>query len=313
MPTSSTDAPARLRPAVASGVAHSPAGFKPALRRARAALQWRLLLWWALLLLLPTLAATLPVWQLLGASLDYSPFAARLAERLDLLAVADIATAVREHHAGALRGGAAVALVLTLLLSPLLSGMTAFAARAPRPPRFGELLAGGAHDYGRMLRMLAWAAVPLALVAVLAGAASGAAGKAAQAAIEQADAERAGSMALLATVVLAALVHVTLEAGRALLATEERSGERRRSAVLAWGAACRLLARRPLAFCGLYLAITLPGLLLAALLGLARAHLPVAGNAGLWAGFALTQLIVMTLGWMRAARLFAFMALVRAN
>ena len=57
---------------------------------ARNALQWRLLLLWAVLLLLPTLAATLPIWQMLGASLDQSIHAAHgvklVAKRLQRLA-----------------------------------------------------------------------------------------------------------------------------------------------------------------------------------------------------------------------------------
>jgi hypothetical protein len=313
MQTPSPLEPAVLPPAVAARPA-GRAAIRHALGRVRAALQWRLLLWWALLLLLPALLATLPVWQILGASFDHSPDAARLAERVDLLAVADLVTTVHERHGGALRGGAAVALVLTLLLSPLLSGMTAYAARADGsapPPRFAALLSGGAHEYGRMLRMLVWAAIPLGAVAMLNSLASGAASKAAEAASLQASADRANGLVLLATVLLAALAHLTLETGRALLAQDDGSGRRRRSAVLAWLGACRLLLRRPLALIGLYLAVTLPGLAIAALLGLVRAHLDASGTAWLWAGFALTQLIVMVLGWMRAARLFAFMALVR--
>lgn len=297
-------------PLSASG---TPNRIRYALRRARAALQWRLLLWWALLLLLPALVATLPAWQLLSSSLDYSPFAARLAERLDLLSIADILTAARERHAAALTGGAGVGVVLALLFSPLLTGMTGFAARAARgtpPPGFTALLAGGAHEYGRMLRMLVWAALPLGLALGLGSGALNLAGKVAEKAVLQGDAERAIRLAQLAGALLLMLAHVTLEAGRALLALDDDARPRRVSAVLAWGAACRLLLRRPLALVGLYLAITLPGLGIAALLGVARLNVTPSGGVGLWAAFALTQLIVLVLGWMRAARLFGFIALL---
>ena len=39
-------------------------------RASRAALQWRLLLLWAGLLLIPTIVAVIPLWRTLSASLD---------------------------------------------------------------------------------------------------------------------------------------------------------------------------------------------------------------------------------------------------
>ncbi|MGB9107287.1 MAG: hypothetical protein WCC39_01235, partial [Telluria sp.] len=107
-------------------------GLRPLASAMRAAMQWRLLLWWAVLLLLPTLAASLPVWQMLGANLDHSTHAAELAQRLDMLAIADLMSNARERFLPAIGGGGMVALALTLLLSPLLAGMTIYAARAPK-------------------------------------------------------------------------------------------------------------------------------------------------------------------------------------
>ena len=279
---------------------------------ARRALQWRLLLWWTVLLALPTLAATLPVWRLLAENLDYSPLAARLAERLDLLAIADLATSAREYHAHALEGGAIVALLLTLLLSPLLAAMTA-AAAAPTPPSrqpqgVGALLGAGAHGYLRMLRMLAWGSVPLGVAVALGGLATHAADRAAEAAVLQADGERAELLARLAVLLLVLLAHATLDTGRALLAAEPH----RQSAVLAWFGACRRLARRPLALFGAYAALTAPGLLLAGALLLARLHVPALGGAGTAASWVLTLLPVIALGWMRGARLLALTELVRS-
>jgi hypothetical protein len=157
-----------------------------------------------------------------------------------------------------------------------------------------------------MLRMLLWAAVPLGFAATLGGLASNAAAKVAETAILQADAERAARLALLAAAALLLLAHATLDAGRAVLASEPG----RRSAVLAWCAGCRLLARRPLALLGAYAVVTAAGLLLAGLVLLARAHVPALGAGSAFAGFVLTQAAACVLGWMRAARLFAFAALV---
>ena len=65
-------------------------------------MQWRLLLWWLILLALPTFVASLPMWQMLGDALDHSIYAPRLAEALDGLALADLISNVHEHHASAL-------------------------------------------------------------------------------------------------------------------------------------------------------------------------------------------------------------------
>ena len=53
--------------------------------------------------------------------------------------------------------------------------------------------------------------------------------------------------------------------------------------------------------------------LLAALLAVARLHVPALGGAGTVGAVLLAQLAVLVLGWMRSARLFAMMALVRAR
>jgi len=273
----------------------------------RAALQWRLLLWWALLLLLPTVAATLPVWKLLSASLDHSVYAARLAERLDMIAFADITGTAREHYGPALSAGGLVALVLTLLLSPLLSGMVVAASREPQRLGMGGLLAAGAQEYLRLARMLVWSVVPLGVAGLLGAAAYHLAGQAAETALLETDAERAAHLALLATTVLLLLAHATIDVGRAVLAADRR----RTSAVAAWLHGCDLLARRPLALLGTYLGITAAGLALAAVLAFARVHVPALGTIGTIAAVALAQLVVLVLGWMRAARLFALLALVR--
>jgi hypothetical protein len=151
--------------------------------------------------------------------------------------------------------------------------------------------------------------IPLALAGILAGAAFKIAGKTAESAILESDAEQASHLALIAAVVVFALVHATIDAGRALLANERR----RRSAIVAWWGGVRLMLRRPLTLLGVYVVVTGLGLLLAALLALARLHVPALGAGGTIGAVVLTQLVVLVLGWMRSARLFAMMALVRAR
>nr|WP_081984113.1 hypothetical protein [Massilia sp. JS1662] len=283
------------------------AGPHGVLHAMRAALQWRLLLWWAVLLLLPTVVAALPVWELLSASLDHSVYATRLAERLDMIAYADIMHGARDQYAPALGAGSLVALVLTLLLSPLLAGMALAAARAPQPLASGALLAAGAQCYPRLARMLAWSIVPLGVAVMMGSSAHHLAGQVAETARLEADAERAAHLATLATVVLLLLAHATIDVGRAMLAADRR----RTSAIGAWWRGCGQLARRPLALLGTYLAMTAAGLVIAALLAFARVHVPALGTVGTIGAVVLAQLVVLVLGWMRMARLFALVALLR--
>lgn len=291
---------------------HTSGVRRPSVRRtgfaaARSALQWRLLLWWAILLLLPTFVATLPVWQLLGDNLDQSVYAARLAERLDLIAVSDLSSALREHYASAIGSGATVALILTLLLSPLLSSMSLAAARARDRLGFMALLAAGAQGYGRMLRLMFVAIIPLGIAGALSGLAFHLADKSAESALLEGDALHASHLALAVTALLVLLAHASVDSARALLGNDRR----RRSAFVAWWGGCRLLVRRPLAVLGTYLVISLVGLAIAALLAYARMHVPALGAGGTLGALVLAQLLVLVLGWTRSARLFALMTVAR--
>lgn len=283
----------------------------------RAALQWRLLMLWAGLLLVPTLLLALPVWRTLSTSLDNSVRAPALAERLDLVAITDLIANLGKNS-GATSGAGFTALGLTLLLSPLLSGLVITAARARhsavgqtagQTPGFGALLTGAFSQYGRMLRMLVWAVVPLGLALAIGGAALNAAGKHAATVITASDASLPSRLALAGAVLLFLLANATLDAGRAELALDTR----RTSAVKAWWRGVKLLCQRPLASGAIYLAITAAGLLLAALLGIGRLNLPPSGVPGVIGAFALTQVIALALAWMRSARLFALIDLARAR
>lgn len=275
-------------------------------RAARMALQWRLLLLWAAWMLVPTAIVALPVWHLLAENLDYSVHAAALARQLDMTAVSDL-LAVQGKNQLALTQAGITALVATLLMSPLLSGMAVTAARAPASLGFAALMRGGVDEYARMLRMLAWAVVPLGVV-LLAGTtlndiAAGYAGRA----LVASDAALPGALAAAFTLLLSSLAYVTLDAGRAVLALNPRQT----SVVLAWCAGCEMLARRPFATLGAYAAVSVVGLGLAGLLSLARLRVPGVDSIAFACGLLLTQAIVVTIGWMRCARLFALVALAR--
>lgn len=275
-------------------------------RASRAALQWRLLLLWAGLLLIPALLAVIPLWRTLSASLDHAVHAAALAHKLDLMTLGDL-VANAGRNGAAISQAAITGIVLALLLSPLVSGLVVTAARAPAPARFGPLLTGAFSEYGRMLRMLLWGIVPLGVALAIGAGALKLADKHAAHAILEADADLARHLALLLTGVLFLLACATLDAGRATLAIDRR----RTSAVKAWWQGLGMLRRRPLASLAIYLVITLLGLALYALLGVARLNLAAPGPLAIVAGLLVTQVAALVLAWMRSARLFALIDLRR--
>lgn len=278
------------------------------LRAARAALQWRLLLLWTMALLLPTLLLALPFWSHFSASFDYSVHAAELAQRLDLSNVADLMTDPARNPV-AMKLGAGAAVVMTLLLSPLLTGAVACAARVEGRPAMRALFAGAVADYPRMFRMLLWAVVPLGAALAVSSSLRQLADSGADNAITPDDGAYLRAAAGVATALLLAFALATLDAGRAVLAADRR----RKSAVVAWWHGLRLMARRPGAMLGSYAAISVAGLAAAAALGLARIHLPHAGAAGFLFALLLTQLIALLLAWMRGARLFAMIAIIHKS
>jgi hypothetical protein len=275
-------------------------------RAGRSSLQWRLLLLWTLCLLIPTAVLTLPMWHMLGASMDHSVHAARLAHELDLTAITDL-FAAHGRHAAAFKNAMTVALILTLLLSPFLSGLVVTAARGDRTLGMRALVTGALQEYPRMLRMLLWAVIPLGLAALIGGALVDAADQQLASAIVETDVRLASLGALLGFGLLLMLAHASLDAGRAALALDRR----RASAIKAWWMGCRMLVQRPWASLGVYLGISMVGLLVAALLSFARIHVPHVSTLGLIGAFVLTQLVVVTLAWMRSARLFALIDVAR--
>ncbi|MBC7455535.1 MAG: hypothetical protein H7335_17960 [Massilia sp.] len=159
-----------------------------------------------------------------------------------------------------------------------------------------------------MARMLMLALIPLGLALGLSAALLDAADRYGRAAQLESDADGARLLALLGALLLLMLAHASIDGARAALALDRR----RRSVVRAWWDGCTLLARRPLATVGLYLAVTAAALMVASPLSLARIHLPPVSAAGFIGAFVLTQLIVMTFAWMRIARLFVMVALAQS-
>jgi hypothetical protein len=271
------------------------------------AFQWRLLVLWAVGLLLPTLVAVLP-WQLaLSERLDHSVHAKEIAERFDLANMFEVMSPIVTDGASGLTAGGIAAFVIALLLSPWLTGMVVASIRAGQSLRFGNLLQFGLREYGRMARMLVWAIVPLGIAFAVAMPVNKWAEKQAEIAIVPASADNASLIATIVFVVALLLAHATLEAGRAMLAVDPS----RRSAVKAWWRGVKLFFRRPIAVLVVYLGTLIAGEGLALVLGFARTQVSAANIGGLLLGFVLVQLVVAAVAWGRIARLYGLTALAR--
>ena len=131
-------------------------------RGLRGALQWRLLLLWALATLVCALIGALPAWGWLGTLFGHSVHATAVAGGEAPALVLEALTQ-RDAPMSLLGASSMGAGLLMLVLSPLLVGATVSAIRARTRLGFGDLLRGGIGEYGPMLRMLLWSAVPLGI------------------------------------------------------------------------------------------------------------------------------------------------------
>ncbi|HEX7340665.1 MAG TPA: hypothetical protein VF269_00160 [Rhodanobacteraceae bacterium] len=273
------------------------------------ALQWRVMLIWIVLMALPTLIVALPVGHALGALLDHSLASTALAQKFHGLQGGDALFLLMQHDGAAIGGATLAGLIVTLLLSPFLTGVVVTAVRGPRRSTLGELMHGGLAQYWRMLRLMLWSLVPYIIALIIGSVAYSMAGAHAAQAILQSSADRGYHAALILLLVLLVLTNAIMEASRAQVAAEGSM----HSATRAFGRGIAMLVRRPLATLGLYLGTSIIGFVLAGLVGMLRIHTNSAGAAGLIVAIVLTQLIVIILTWMRLARIGALAMLARAT
>jgi hypothetical protein len=270
--------------------------------------QWRLLTLFTITVLWTTVMASFPAWRVLASVLDTSPRAKQIAQSFDLLAIEDMGMAL--YRSGApVTGAASLATLLGILSWPFLAGMAIAAARGPRPRTFVEMIEGGVAYYARMLRVGLVAIVPLALIGGVATLGYKGARYHAQHSILESQASTGSRIAIAITVIVFVVVHATIEAGRAAYGVDDRL----RSGWIAWLRGVRLTARDPGRVLGAYLAATLASYAVAFPLLILRLRISGPSGVGLFFGFVLTQMAVASLGWGRAARLFAMTAISRAH
>lgn len=264
------------------------------------ALNWRLLLAWLIVMAIPTVLVALPVGQALSRLLDHSPHADSLAHGFDGLLMGDALYSML-HHNAALAIMPRVALVVTVFLSPFVTGMVIALMRARQRPGFGALMHGGLTQYWRMLRIMLWALIPYGIAVVLGFLAFRWASSGAEDAVLQSTADRGYLIAKIVLVVLLVLAHVVVESTRAQVAADVHL----RSATRALGRGVMTTIRRPLATLGLYLATSIVGYVLVGLVGMWRMRVDAIGLGGWLLAVVLAQVIVLLLAWQRTARIAA--------
>lgn len=284
---------------------HPPLPMRRALGMALdGALQWRLWLLWIATTLGCALIGSLPLWAWLAAQLNHSVHVADIATGDAPMLLFD-ALMARDAPLPLLIQNVWIGGALMLLLSPWLAGAAVAAARAPERLGFGGLVRGGIAEYGPMLRMLLWSAIPIGVALLVATMFLGANERANENAVVAAEASTGRTIGMVLGCVLLLLAHAGIEAGRGWLAADPRL----RSALKAWWRGMGLMRRRPVAVLGVYLVPTLLGLGGAALLLMLRPHVGGASLPGFMLALLLTCAITAALAWGRIARLFGMKAL----
>lgn len=269
------------------------------LRAPFAALQWRLLLLWVLLLLVPTAVVSLPLWRSLSGLLDHSVHATAWAQSFHAMMFGDVVSQLGQHN-GWVGGAGFAGLLVTVLLLPLLNGMVVASGRAGRALTFGHLLQSGMIEYGRMFRLMLWSLLPYAVVIGGTALAFTFADKQAEKAVLESQADSSRDVALFVLCALFVLAQVVMESARASFIVDVGL----RSATRAFGRGFMQLLRRPFSSLLGYLLVTAICLGIALLLGRLRVATPAIGAGGFVLALLLTELAVVVTGWMHVARVF---------
>jgi hypothetical protein len=270
-------------------------------------LQWRLMLLWILISLLPTLVVALPLWSTLDNLLGHSVHADAWAQHFNGVMFGDVSGALTRDN-GWIGMAFLAGTLLTLAISPFLTGMVVAGGRAGRALGFGGLLQGGATEYGRMLRLLPLSLIPYGVFALVSKAVGSFADDKVDAALLPSTADMYSHGALAVTLLFFVIAQAVIESARAQFIADIGL----RSAFRAFGRGFMQFLRRPFATLLVYLAITLVGMLLVVLIAAWRGNTTAAGS-GFLVAFLIVQLGVIVIAWMRTARLLALAGLAAVN
>ena len=287
---------------------HARNGWGALLAGLRRGFHPQLLLAWVLMVWLPAAVVALPATLWLYLNVGHSPQAAAIANDESGAFLSAALTAMRGEEA-LLAAGAGFGLLLAVLLSPWLTGMIVAQIRTVYRLRVGGVMRAGLGEYLRMLRMLVWSVVLMAIAAALGVAAMMGIEWSTQQIATNSEGVVLSDIGWVLPVLLVVLVHMTIEAGRGWLGADLAL----RSVVEAWHRGLRMLLQRPGATMAVYLGTTLVGDGLALGFLRLRALLETDGWPGWLLAFACTQLMVASLAWGRSARLHGLADLATAQ
>ncbi|RDS84734.1 hypothetical protein DWU98_01870 [Dyella monticola] len=283
------------------------ANFGALLSSMRIAAQWRLLLLWLLIMLIPASLVALPLRSMLGGLLDTSVHVSEWAQHFNDMMFSDVIMTLSQHSQWLLTD-MAIAQAVTLLLSPFLTGMIVGSGRAGRTLGFGALLQSGLVEYGRMFRLLLWSLIPYGIVIAVGLLGGHLADKHSEHAVLESQADRYTSIAHWVLGIVFVLAQAIVESARAAFIADTSL----RSATRALGRGIKQLFRKPVRTLLFYLIVTVIGLVLVLLFGMLRIRVTAVGFFGFAVALLLSQIVVLVIGWVRTARLFALAKVAQA-
>jgi hypothetical protein len=271
--------------------------------------QWRYLVLFIVVMLVPTAIAMAPIHGFLKSLFDRSPRADALIAWLDSSAFLEVVRQSSEP-AGAGIGPSLFGVALVgALLAPMLAGAAVALARKSGPTELRSLLGDAAALYPQMVRMAFASIIPLAIAGGGAAAAFHFADQYSARSVLEASASNAMSLARFASILLFWLANATIEAGRAHFAAAPEL----RSALLAWWSGVRLTIRHPAQVLTLCLVTTILGVGTAAVVTGIRLRITQGGTGSIFFAFILAQVAVAALAWGRSSKLIGLAELIRTQ
>lgn len=298
----------RTAPTPSAGVIHASSGWGALVAGLQRGLHPELLLAWTVMLWLPAAVLALPSALWLYLHFGHSPQAALIAADSS---GGPLAEAMRQAsgEGALLAANGALALLLSVLLSPWLSGMIVAQIRTVYRLRMGGVLRAGLGEYPRMLRMLAWSLLLMAVAATVGVLVTKALGALAAGLMPDAAWPLPAHAGWLLPGLLVVLVHITVEAGRGWLGADLALN----SVFEAWKRGLALLLRQPGETLIVYLGTSVVGGALALGFLYLRAVLGADGWTYWLLGLVCTQLVVASMAWGRSARLHGLADLATAH
>lgn len=271
--------------------------WRPIFRQMRRALDFRLVLFWLVASMVPTLLVGLPLAGILRDVLDFSAYSDALAQRLNLDALSAIGARYQRSEL-AIQTNVTLAWVCTLLFAPMLTALAAALFVASEKLPWSRLFIAGLMDYSRWF----WLHLSALLVYLLGFGMAAVVAASAEIRVEEyVDANSFANVQIvswLAAVLIALITHFFVEIARAeyLLDCRLRFPPSAFLRALSRGQLLRRISG--------YLIVGGVGISALLLLLLLRQRISGVGVVAMLCTVVLAQCSVAAIAWMRTARFF---------